>query len=111
MEIIKCLEKSSAVKDFNILVLEFFEGGFYIKIKATLNNNTELCIREYSDVKVRKYSYHRQELNQKLLIRWDNSAHHKHIETYPHHIHHDNNVLPSHQISCDEILKVIEEKI
>lgn len=44
MEIIKCLEKSSAVKDFNILVLEFFEGGFYIKIKATLNNNTELYI-------------------------------------------------------------------
>jgi hypothetical protein len=79
LEIIKCLEKSSAVKDFKVLVLEYFEGGFYIKIKATLNNNTELYIREYSDVNVRNYSYHWQEPNQKLLIRWDNSTHHKHI--------------------------------
>ncbi|MCR4289796.1 MAG: DUF6516 family protein [Candidatus Scalindua sp.] len=111
MEIIKCLEKSSAVKNFNVLVLEYFEGGFYIKIKATLNNNTELYIREYSDVHVRNYSYHWQEPNQKLLIRCDNSTHHKHIETFPHHIHQGNNVLPSYQISCEEILKVIEGKI
>ena len=110
MEIIKCLEKSKAVKDFKVLVLEFFEGGFYTKIKVILNNNTELYIREYSDVNVRNYSYHWQEPNKKLLIRWDNSAHYKHIKTYPHHIHHGNNVLPSYQISCEEILKVIEEK-
>ncbi len=44
LEIIKCLEKSSAVRDFKVLVLEYFEGGFYTKIKATLSNNTELHI-------------------------------------------------------------------
>jgi hypothetical protein len=111
LEIIKCLEKSNIVKDYNVPILEFFEGGFYIKIKVTLKNDTELYIREYSDVNVRNYSYHWQESNNKLLIRWDNSVHHKHIETYPHHLHQDNNVLPSYQISCEEILKVIEEKI
>ncbi|MGR3318483.1 MAG: hypothetical protein ACUZ8O_08380 [Candidatus Anammoxibacter sp.] len=52
MEIIKCLEKSNIVKELEVLVLEFFEGGFYTKIKAALNNNTELYIREYSDVNV-----------------------------------------------------------
>ncbi|MGR3318484.1 MAG: toxin-antitoxin system TumE family protein [Candidatus Anammoxibacter sp.] len=57
------------------------------------------------------YSYHWQEPNKKLLIRWDNSPHHKHIETFPHHIHYGNNVLPSYQISFEEILKVIEEKL
>ena len=111
MEIIKCLDKSKAVKDFNVLVLEYFEGGFYIKIKATLINNTELYVREYSDIHVRNYSYHWQEPNQKLLARWDNAPHYKHIETYPHHIHDNNNALPSYQISCEEILKVIEKKI
>ncbi len=111
MEIIKCLEKSNIVKDFTVPVLEFFEDGFYIKIKVILNNNTELYIREYSDINVRNYSYHWQESNRKLLARWDNSARHKHIETYPHHLHQGNNVLPSYQISCDEILKIIEEKI
>ncbi|MGR3219791.1 MAG: toxin-antitoxin system TumE family protein [Candidatus Anammoxibacter sp.] len=111
MEIIACLENSNVVKDFKVLVLEFFKGGFYTKIKATLSNNTALFIREYSDVNERNYSYHWHDPNKKILIRWDNSPHHKHIETHPHHLHSSGNVLPSYQISCEDILKVIEEKI
>lgn len=45
MEIITCLEKSNIVKGFNVPVFELFEGGFYIKIKVTLKNDTELYIR------------------------------------------------------------------
>lgn len=111
MEIIRCLEKNNVVKDFEVLAFEIFEGGFYIKIKATLIDNTELHIREYSDVNERDYSYHWQDSNNKLLIRWDNSEHHKQVETYPHHVHSDDNILPSYAISCEEILKVITEKI
>lgn len=54
---------------------------------------------------------HWQETNKKLLAWWDNSTHHKHIETYSHQLHYDNSILPSYQISCEEILKVIEDKM
>jgi len=111
LEIIKSLEKSKIVKDYEVLTFEVFDGGFYIKIKAMLINETELYIREYSDITERYYSYHWQDSNKRLLMRWDNSKHHKYIETYPHHLHKDDNVLPSYSISCEEILKIIENKI
>ncbi len=38
MEIIKCLEKSNVIKDFKVLVLEFFEGGLQ-KIAYSLDLN------------------------------------------------------------------------
>lgn len=111
MEIIKCLEKSGIIEKYDILAFEIFEGGFYIKIRALLINDSDLYIREYSDVDERNYSYHWQDLNRQLLMRWDNAGHHKHIETHPHHVHHGNDILPSYHISCEEILKDIEEKI
>ena len=111
MEIIKCIEKSGKIKKYDILALESFEGGFYIKIKALLIYDSELYIREYSDVNERNYSYHWQDSKGRLLTGWDNAGHHRHIETYPHHVHHSNNILPNYHISCEEILKDIEEKI
>jgi len=111
LEIIRCIEKSGIIKKYDIFTFEVFEGGFYIKIKALLTDDSELYIREYSDISERNYSYHWQDLNGRLLMRWDNAGHHRHIETYPHHLHHDNNILPSFHISCEEILKDIEEQI
>ncbi len=111
MQIIECVEKSSLIKKYDILVFEIFEGGFYIKINAVLIDDSELYIREYSDVKERNYSYHWQDSNGRLLMRWDNAEHHKHIGTYPHHLHQSNNIRPSYHVSCEEILKDIEDKI
>lgn len=111
MEIIRCIEKSGIIKKYDVLAFEIFEGGFYIKIRALLIDDSELYIREYSDVVERNYSYHWQKLKGQLLMRWDNAGHHRHIETYPHHAHHSNDILPSYHISCEEILKDIEDKI
>jgi len=111
VEIIKCIEKSGIIKKYDILAFEIFKGGFFIKIRALLNDDSELYIREYSDVVERNYSYHWQDSDRQLLMRWDNAGHHRHIETYPHHVHNSNDILPSYHISCKEILKDIEEKI
>lgn len=111
MEIIKCIENSGIINKYDILVFEMFEGGFYIKIRALLIDNSELYVREYSDVNERDYSYHWQDGKGRLVMRWDNAGHHRDIETHPHHVHHANNILPSYHISCKEILKDIEAKI
>ena len=38
------------MKHYEVLIFEVFDGGFYTKIKALLTDNTELYIREYSDI-------------------------------------------------------------
>lgn len=111
MEIIKCLSNSSVVSEFKILEYKTFQNGFYIKIAANLKNNTELHIREYSDADERNYSYHWQNKNSELIIRWDNSPHYPDLFNAPHHKHHSGKVEPSNEITLDDVLKTISKKI
>ena len=104
MEIIKSLSDSAIISSFDILEMKTFHDGFYVKVKATLKDNSELFIREYLDDKNREYSYHWQSENKEKYIRWDNSPHHNSLETFPHHKHIDNLVLPSNEISVEDIL-------
>ncbi len=111
MEILKYLENSRVVSKFRVFAFESFDGGFYIKIESELIDGTVLFIREYSDKTIRNYSYHWQNSQAALVMRWDNSRHYKDIKTFPHHMHIGNKVLPSYSISCQEILEIIEDKI
>mgnify|MGYP007064286482 FL=1 len=51
-------------------------------------------IREFVSAKQRKYSFH-WAIDDRTNIRWDNSPHHKHIQSYPHHLHINQDVFPS----------------
>ena len=111
MEILKCLESFEVVKGYEILSFKTFYDGFYIKIKVLLIDGSILYIREYVDSNERNYSYHWQDKNGNLIIRWDNAPHHKEIKTYPHHKHIANKVLESFEITCEKILEVITLEI
>ena len=111
MEILKWLETSSAVKDFTVLDYKSFKGGFYIKIKAALTDDSVIFIKEYADQNERNYSYHWQDINDKMIIRWDNSPHHPKLFNSPHHKHTEGKTLPSSEIVVKDILVVIEKEL
>ena len=111
MEILDCLNKSKSIKNYEILDFKSFENGFYIKIKAIIINNTELFIREYTDEKERSYSYHWQDENKNLILRWDNAPHHSRIVTFPHHKHVKEKVKENFNIDCFSIIKEISSLI
>jgi len=46
----------------------------------------------------------------KVIKKWDNSPHHQHIKTFPHH-KHTQKIEESKEISLEDILKLIEEKL
>ncbi|OFV66964.1 MAG: hypothetical protein SBU_000257 [Candidatus Syntrophoarchaeum butanivorans] len=56
------------------------------------------------------YSYHWQDENRKLRIRWDNAPHHKHLKTFPHH-KHTPEIEESEEMSFQDVIKVVEDKI
>jgi hypothetical protein len=109
MEILNCLRKFVIVKEFEILDLKIFQGGFYIKVKVILKGNSKLYIREYVDTEERNYSYHWQDAEGNLIIRWDNAPHHKNLRTYPHHKHKGNKVEESFETTCEKILLEISK--
>ncbi|HHC24691.1 MAG TPA: hypothetical protein ENK58_04645 [Desulfobacterales bacterium] len=109
MEIFKSLNSSDAIEGFEFLDYKKWKDGYYFKLRITLKDNTVLFVKEYADEAERNYSFHWQDAENKLIIRWDNASHHRHIETYPHHKHIGGTVRESFEISLNEVLSYIEQ--
>ena len=108
-EILKLLDNSKVVKSYEILSFEQEGSNYFFKCKISLINETFLFVLESLRDNTLNYSYHWQDSENKLLVRWDNAPHHKLIETFPHHMHNPN-VQPSFMINLEEVLKFIEKK-
>jgi len=88
------------------------EGSHAIIAKIIFIDDSILYIRDFLFLNgERKYSYHWQNKNNDLLIRWDNSPHHFHIKTFSHHKHIKDNVVESKEIDVRSILKHINNQI
>ena len=107
---LELLDRSKAIREYEVLDFKQGEDFYFLRIKAILSDDSELYIREYVSEKVYLYSYHWQDKNGVLRIRWDNSPHHKYIKTFPHH-KHTPKVEESEEINLEDILKLIEEVI
>ncbi len=59
-----------------------------------------------------KYSYHWQETNGDLIIRWDNKPHWRELRTFPHHKHigDRDNVVPSHRVTLEDVITEIKKR-
>lgn len=111
MEILKLLDDSASVFRYEVLEFRQWNIGLYYKIKVFLKDETILFIREYIDEHGRDYSFHWQDANDKLLIRWDNTPHHKGISTYPHHKHIGDRLEESRELQVEEVLNFIQAYI
>lgn len=76
----------------------------FLRVDVILTNGTLLHFREYVDVAqaVQRLTYAYQYMTQdrSLIFRYDNTDHHPHIATHPHHKHdgsEENVVKPPHK--------------
>ncbi len=110
LKILRFIEKSKIVKSFEIQDFKQGNNFYYYRIELILVDESLLYVREYvSDVDY-LYSYHWQDREGKLRIRWDNAPHHKNMKTFPHH-KHSPNLEETTEIGFEEIMLFIEEKM
>jgi hypothetical protein len=109
MEILKWLSKPFVL---DIVIHDFREKAqiTYINCCFYFKDGSILYLKEYSDSLHRKYSFHWQDRDGKLISRWDNAPQFQHLPSYPHHRHygHENQVEASHDISVQEVLDLID---
>ncbi len=109
----KIANKNPDVVKFR-LIKEFIgvNKGF-TRFALEMREGTELHVFEYVDSGFHKidYSYHWQNKDKKLIKRWDNAPHHTEIETFPHHVHNGEDIMPSAEPTFAEILEKIGETI
>ncbi len=82
---------SPAITTFQILRRDVsdIDGIFRVKAKlidASQGEFFENVIETNSEIKIRKYSFHWQDQDGKLIKRWDNAAHYKEFSS-THHVH------------------------
>ena len=110
-EIVSLLRESKLFSDIEVLELIDEELVKVIKIKAKVSDDTILFIHEIFRINSHKYSYHWQEKNEKIIIRWDNSPHWKNLNTFPYHKHIEDNVLPCPKMTVSDVIDEIEKRL
>ena len=81
----------------------------YVHIETELMDGSTLSIVEYvrtNETIVRdKYKYHWQRDHDS--VRWDNVPHHREVDSFPHHIHLNDVVVPGKEMTLSEVLSEI----
>ena len=109
-KIFKLFKQSKIVKKFQILDFSSGQDFYYYKIKIDVIDSTILFIREYVSSTEHAYSYHWQDPKGQLIIRWDNSPHHKNLKTFPHH-KHTPNIEESYETNISDVIRFLEKKL
>lgn len=74
---------SDIIAHLEVLRFEVEGNDSALQLEITFNDGSKLHVRDYIfDAQKRKYAYHWQDKNDKLLVRWDNAPHRPEIETH-----------------------------
>jgi hypothetical protein len=110
-EILRTLKNSGLFSSVNVLKLIDEEVVRFFKIKAGVLDGSILFITEMHTESNQKYSYHWQEPDNDLIMRWDNKPHWKDLKTFPHHKHIGSTIQPCHRVTLEEVLAEIKQRL
>ena len=89
-----------------------YDGAYEFAAVVWFNDKSVLYIKDYVFLNgERKYSFHWQDEQNKLLRRWDNSPYHKDIKTFPFHLHTATGLEKSRPMTLKKVLEFIAKQI
>jgi len=107
---IRTLNKySEYIRDYNIIKYRTVGISYELVLKIILKNLSELHVSDYLflDGK-RKYVFHYQDKDSKLVFRYDTAPHWKKSKTFPYHKHLQNgSVIDSKIVYLETVLHEI----
>ena len=92
-------EEILPVNRVNLRIRVRFQSGYMLELN-------EAVIGEADHLRHLGYRYHFQDTKNNMVFRYDNTPHFPELETYPHHKHLPDGVIP---IDEQSIIEVIEE--
>lgn len=88
----------------------------FIRGEALCNDGSILFFRELIDLRLPlqkvMYAYHYQRSDGTMIFRYDNTAHHRSVPTFPNHKHlHDGSIASAEIPTLEQVLREIERII
>lgn len=114
-EIKKVLDRSPMIANWTILNEMILGDRGHIRVRFTLNNGdfveaSEFFIISPTGIEQQRYRYQWMDATKtQLRKRWNNAPHFPEIETFPHHVHHEQeeNVLPSQMLGILDVINLL----
>lgn len=111
-KVLRVLKKySDVILSYKVTKFDQFGSLLRLRAQVELIDGSTLYLREtvIGGTK-RKYAYHWQDKDAKLIIRWDNAPDWD-VETFPHHKHTgaEGYVEPSFERTLEQVLRVVAE--
>lgn len=105
-------EFSGIITAYSVFEYKRYGSATALVAKVEFKDSSSLHIRDYLFIEgKRKYSYHWQDAQGRLISRWDNSPHHRELSTFPHHRHLPEEVATSRERTIKDVLVVIKTTI
>ncbi len=106
---------SPMVITYQILRRDVTDTDGLIRLKANLYDSSqgeffENVMETNSEIKIRKYSFHWQDKDGKLIKRWDNAAHHKEFSSH-HHLHLSDGTVSKVTVPLNTLQVILEIEI
>lgn len=97
------------VASYNITRYRQYGGAYEFVAAIEFTDGSTLHLRDYlfSDGS-RKYAFHWQDREHKLICRWDNAEHYPHLATFPFHVHTAETVEASPPMTLHRSLEYIK---
>ncbi len=108
LPILKYLDHCKVVEKYEIMDYKQGASFYFLKLRIELSDETLLYVRKYVSSEDYNYSFQWQKNDGSLIIRWDNSPHHRNLNTFPHHQHIGNLIRPSKVMTLKDVLTIIE---
>ena len=97
----------SIIKAYEVTAWDSEPTSYRYKAKLALIDDSHLVIKDYLFSSERKYTFHWQDKNGDLIMRWDNAGHWNEIDTFPHHRHEKDGVFSSREVTMEDVLHYI----
>ncbi|MBE9112423.1 hypothetical protein IQ273_23805 [Nodosilinea sp. LEGE 07298] len=113
------LIRSPIVQEWTIVNEIALSDRGHFRVRLTLANGDFVEASEFfyirnDGIEQQRYRYQWMDANQQQLKkRWDNAPHFPNIETFPHHVHvnQENNVLPSQMFGIPQLVTLLEQEL
>ena len=98
---------SSIQKHFGPELDTVYFKGYLLIIDSSILEIAIFATRSNDTIAIDKYRFHYRDSAGEMLFRYDNAPHHPEIDTYPHHKHTSDGVVPATMPSIKDILNEI----
>ncbi len=83
----------------------------YLKGRITFIDGSQLAVAEIVSPTTKAYRFQYMDRQHRTLLRWDTAPHHRHLKSFPFHLHTVHGVTESTPINLPLVLRAIQEHL